>query len=88
MQNVAFKFNVDRGTVSEYAFVREAIAEYISNNYEKFGGFNPDGTNKVVEIDKSSFFKEKYSRCRLTDCQWYIEALKGDLKSLNKICTK
>jgi transposase-like protein len=81
MQDIAFELNVNRGTVAEYAdLVREAIAEHIFSENERLGGLNPDGTNKVVEIDESLFFKRKYSRGRLTDGQWYIGGIERGSK--------
>lgn len=71
--DIAYELCVDRGTVSEYsAMAREVIGEYICENSEKLGGYNDDGTSKIVEIDESYFFKRKYNRGRLTNGQWYV----------------
>lgn len=68
LNDIAYELAVDRGTVSVYAdMVRDTICEYIIENNEKLGGYNEDGTSKIVEIDESYFFRRKYNRGRITN---------------------
>ncbi|KAG0438095.1 hypothetical protein DMUE_3307 [Dictyocoela muelleri] len=72
-QDISYELQIDRGTVSEYAYlVREAICDYMVTTSDKIGGYNADGSSKIVEIDESLFFKRKYNRGPLTDGQWYV----------------
>ncbi|KAG0442035.1 hypothetical protein DMUE_0591 [Dictyocoela muelleri] len=59
LSDIAYEFEIDRGTVSDYTdLVREVVGEYILNNNAKLGGYNDDGSSKIVEIDESFFLKE------------------------------
>lgn len=71
--DVAYELGIHRNTAGQWAqLVREIIAEHLSESSCMLGGYNDDGTAKVVEIDESLFFKRKYNRGRLTNGTWYI----------------
>lgn len=64
--------DLNKNTVSDWSLNCRVICQesfYLDSNF-LIGGYNPDETPKVVEIDESHFFKRKYNRGRDTDAQW------------------
>jgi hypothetical protein len=71
--DIAFELNITRQTASSWSdFLREVICGYVSENSTLLGGFNEDGTSKVVEIDESLLSKRKNNRGRILNMQWYV----------------
>ena len=71
--DVAYELSIDRHTSGFWAsFVREALGMYMADHSEILGGYNEDGTRKIVEIDESLFCRRKYNRGRMLDNQWFV----------------
>lgn len=71
--DAAYELGMSRQTSSKYAaLVREVIGEHIAETSGRIGGFNDDGSEKIIEMDESMFFKRKYNRGRITNGTWYI----------------
>jgi ISXO2-like transposase domain len=82
-QDIEHELGCHRTTISGYAdLAREVICDHIANNSEKLGGFNLDGSRKVVEIDESMFFKRKYNRGRLNNGQWFVGGIERGSKKV------
>ena len=73
---VAHDLGLSRKTVSAWAtLVREAIITYFEENKVKIGG-----TNVIVEMDESLFFKRKYNRGLIRNGQWYVAGVERGTK--------
>lgn len=71
--DIAYELNRERDIISNLTdFAREIICEHISRNSLCIGGLDESGNSKIVEIDKSKYFKRKYNRGRMEHEEWYI----------------
>ena len=79
--DIGFNLGVDRRTVGEWASrIRELISNDREKNKIKIGGLAADGTQKIVEIDESLFFKRKYYKGRVKNGDWYVGGVERNSK--------
>lgn len=71
--NIGYDLEISAVTAGIYAtIVRDFICFSFLEEGEKIGGYNEDGSSKIVEMDESLFFKRKYGRGRIPDQEWVV----------------
>ncbi|CAG9857125.1 unnamed protein product [Phyllotreta striolata] len=63
-------------------FCRDVCRHHFDLHENLIGGFNDDGTSKIVEIDESYFFKRKYNRGAVRPGLWVF----GEIERGSKRC--
>jgi len=75
------ELNIDKNTASDWCLdMRELCQYYFLSKDSQIGGYNSDGTRKIVEIDESLFFRRKYNRGRYKGSQWVFGGIERGTK--------
>jgi hypothetical protein len=57
------ELEVSRPTITKWCYdLRDVVQEILLETGSMIGGIDENGVSKVVEIDKSLFFRRKYNR--------------------------
>lgn len=80
--DTAYKSNYCRKKLAVFQISIVRQSQNLVKSSVKLGGLDKNGIPRVVEINESLFFKQKYNCDRLRDGQWFVGGAGVVLKSV------